>query len=167
MNVDEVPDPRNANGVPVTGRANDRREITGIVFRRPHAIARNLEGRKPDPFGPRRAVIVEIQSGVIRQDGQAAADQQHHKKEIEKVAVTDPEWEPVRPGEVVGINLGNGRNMRQASHGKLYPARENRGENRHSDSDQNGRADPDAEAAVLWVVHCPMCGIERNHIPPL
>jgi hypothetical protein len=56
--------------------------------------------------------------------------------------------------------------MRQASHSKLNPARENRRENRHGDSDQNRRANPDAEPAVLWVVHCSMRGIERNHNPP-
>ena len=121
VNVDEVPNPRNTNCVPVARRADDRRKITGIVFRRPDAVAGNLERRKPDPFASRRAVIIEIQTGMIHQDGQTAANQHHHKKEIEEVAVADPERKPVRPGEVVGIYLGNGWNMRQACHGKLNP----------------------------------------------
>ena len=80
------------------------------------------------------------------------------------MTIPHPERKAMRPGKVVGIYLGNGWNLRQACHGELNPARENRGENRHSDSDQNGRANPDAEAAVLWVVHCLMHGIERDHI---
>ena len=166
VNVDEVPDPRNPNSVPVAGCADDRRKVTGIVFRRPDAVARNLERCKSDPFAPRRAVIIEIQTGVIHQDGQTAANQQHHKKEIEEVAVTDPERKPVRPGEVVGIYLGNGWNMRQARQGKLKPGGKSHREYGHSDSDQNGRTNPDTEATVLWVVHCPMCGIKRNHNAP-
>ncbi len=88
--------------------------ITGIVFRRPDAVARNLERRKPDPFAPRRTVIIEIQTRMIHQDGQTAANQHHHKKEIEEVAVTDPERKPVRSSEVVGIYLGHRWNVRQA-----------------------------------------------------
>ena len=125
VNVDEVPDPRNADRVPVTGRANYRRNITGVVFRRPDAVARNLERRKPDPFAPRRTVIIEIQTRMIHQDGETAANQHHHKKEIEEVAVTDPERKPVRPCEVVRIYLGDRWNMRQAGYGKLNPGREN------------------------------------------
>jgi hypothetical protein len=40
---------------------------------------------------------------MIHPDGQTAANQHHHKKEIEEVAVTHPDREPVRPCEVVGI----------------------------------------------------------------
>ena len=49
---------------------------------------------------------------MIHQDGKAAANQHHHKKEIEEVAVADPERKAVRPCEVVGMYLGNGWNMR-------------------------------------------------------
>ena len=124
MNVDEVPDPRNADGVPIARCANERRDVTGVIFRRPDAVARNLERRKPDPFASRRAVIIEIQTRMIHQDGQTAANQHHHKKEIEEVAVTDPERKTVRPCEVVWIYLGDGWNVRQAGYGKLNPGRE-------------------------------------------
>ena len=80
------------------------------------------------------------------------------------MAVTNPHGKPVRPGEVVGVYLGNGWNMRQAEYYELNPGSKNRRENRTSDSDQDGRANPDAQAAVLWVVHCLMHGIERDHI---
>ena len=39
MHVDEVPARAHADGVPVAGRANERREIAGIVLRRPEAVA--------------------------------------------------------------------------------------------------------------------------------
>ena len=83
----------------------NRRNITGVVFRGPGAIAWDSYRCKPDPFAPRRAAIVEIQTRMIHQDRQTAANQHHHKKEIEEVAVTNPNRKPVRPYEVVGIYL--------------------------------------------------------------
>ena len=163
VNVDEVPNPRNADGVPVTRCANDRRNVAGIVLRGPDAVARNLERRKPDPLAARRAVIVEIETRMIDQDRQAAANQHRHKKEIEEVAVTHPERKAVRPGEVVGIYLGDRRNMRQAGSRQTQSRTREPRQNHHCDSDQNGRANPNAEAAVLWVVHCRVRGIEGNH----
>ena len=44
VNVDEVPNPRNTNCVPVARRADERRNIAGVVFRGPDAIAWDLSG---------------------------------------------------------------------------------------------------------------------------
>ena len=35
MNVDEVPRSRDANGVPVTGRGKERRDVTRVILGRP------------------------------------------------------------------------------------------------------------------------------------
>ena len=113
MHVDEVPHARHADGVPVAGRANERREIAGIVLRRPQAVARNLDGREADPLAARRAVVVEIEPGMIGEDGKAAADEHGDEEEVEEVAVADPEREAVRAGEVVGVHHRDGRNMRE------------------------------------------------------
>ncbi len=102
VDIDEVPDASNADGVPVTRRGNERRDIAGIVFRRPEAVAGHFERREADPFASRRAVVIEIQPRMIHQDRQAAANQQHHEKEIEEVAIAHPERKSVRTCEVVG-----------------------------------------------------------------
>ena len=163
VHVDEVPNPRNTNCVPVARRANQRRNITGIVFRGPDAVAWNLQRRNPDPFAPRRAAIVEIQTRMIHQDGQTAANQHHHKKEIEEVAVTHPDRKPVRSREVVGIYLRNGWNMRQSGHGDLNPRRRDYREDRDTDSDQDGRSNPEAKSAIGRIVDGSVCRIERDH----
>ena len=66
------------------------------------------------------------------------------------MAVTNPERKSVRPGEVVGIDLGNGWNMRQPGDGELDPGRErSRRESQCAIRCQDGWSNPDAEAAVL------------------
>ena len=125
MHVDEVPHACHADGVPVAGRANERREIAGIILGRPQAVARDLDGREADPLAVRRAVVVEIEPWMIGQDGKAAADEHGDEKEVEEMAVADPERESVRAGKVVGVHHGNGWNVRQAGHGHLNPRRGN------------------------------------------
>ena len=101
---------------------------------------------------------------MIHQDGQTAANQHHHKKEIEEVAVTHPDRKPVRPGEVVGIYLRNGWDMRQPGHGDLDPGRRDYRENRDTDSDQDGRSNPDAKSAIGRIMDGSVCRIERDHV---
>jgi len=48
---------------------------------------------------------------MIHQDGETAANQHHYKEEVEEVTIAHPEWEPMRPGEVVGVHLGDGRDI--------------------------------------------------------
>ena len=80
------------------------------------------------------------------------------------MAVTDPERKPVRSRKIVGIHLGDGWNMRQAGQLEFNPGRQNRAYNRDTDTDQNGGTNPDAEAAVGWVVHRAMRGVEGSHL---
>ena len=112
VHVDEVPDPRDADRVAIARCANQRRDVAGVVFCRPDAIAGNFERRKPDPFASRRAVVIEIEAWMIDQDGEPAADQHHHKKKIEEMAITDPERKTMRPREVVRVDLRDWRNLR-------------------------------------------------------
>ena len=109
--------------MPITWRANERRKITGIIFCRPESVARDLKWREPDPFAPRCAVIIEIQARVVNEDGESASNQQHHKKEIDEVAVTHPERKAVQPCEVVGVYLRNGWNGGKSRYGTLNPSR--------------------------------------------
>jgi hypothetical protein len=99
---------------------------------------------------------------MIHQYGKTAANQHHHKKEIEEVAVTNPNWKPVRPCEVVGIYLRNGWNMRQPGHSDFYPRRRDYREDRDTDSDQDGRSNPDTKSAIRRVVDRSVCRIERD-----
>ena len=100
---------------------------------------------------------------MIKQDGEATSDQKHHEKEIEKMAIAYPEREPVRPGEVIRKDLRDGRNRRQSGYCKLDPRGEDGGQDHGSDSDENGRANPNPEASVLGVMHCSVRSIEGNH----
>jgi hypothetical protein len=158
-----MPDPRDTDGVPVSGRADQGRDIAGIVLRRPNPIAGNLERRKPDPFASWGAIVIEIQPRMIHQDRKAAADQERHKKEIEEMAVSDPERKAVRPRKVVGIYLGNGRNARLPGNGDLDPGRRNDRDDRDTDSDQDRRANPNPEPAIGRVMDGPVCCIECDH----
>ena len=101
---------------------------------------------------------------MIHQDGQTAANQHHHKKEIEEVAVAHPDRKPVRSCEVIGIYLRNGWNMRQSGHGDLDPGRRDYRQDRDTDSDQDGRSNPDAKSAIRRIVDGSVCRIERDHI---
>ena len=68
------------------------------------------------------------------------------------MAVTNPNWKPVRPCEVVGIYLRKGWNMRQPGHGDFDPRRRNYRQDRDTDSDRDGRSNPDTKSAIRGIV---------------
>jgi len=68
MNVDEVPRPRDADGVSVTGCTEQRRDVPRIILGRPQPTLWNGDRRELDPFTARRAVVVEIQPWVVRKN---------------------------------------------------------------------------------------------------
>lgn len=148
--------------MPVTRRADDRRNVTSVVFCRPEAVAPNFQRRKPDPFASRRAPIVEIQTRVIHEDGNPAAYQHGHKKEIEEMAAADPQRKSVRTGKVVRIHLGDSCDVGDAFQRELDPGCADRAGNHNSDSNQNRRPDPDSESTVGRVMHRPVRGVTRN-----
>ena len=110
-----------ADGVPVAGQADPGGDVAGVVLGRPEAILRHLDRREAEPLRAGRAVDVPVQPGVIRQDRQAAADQQDHEQEVDEVEYADPHRKPVRGRQVVGVHRGDGRNDRQAPDIGLEP----------------------------------------------
>src|SRR5664280_2411097 len=121
VDIDEVPDPRDTDRVPIAGCTGERRNIARIIFRSPDAVAGNLERCQPDPLASRIAVVIEVQAGVVHQNRKAAANQHHYKEKIEEMAVADPERKPVWPCKVAGIYLGDRWNVREAGHSNLNP----------------------------------------------
>src|SRR6185312_8304156 len=114
---------RQADGMAIARCANERRNVTRIVFRGPDAVTWNCEGRKANPFASRRAAVIEIETRVVRQDRNPAADQNHHKQKIEEVAAAYPDGKAVRACEVIGIYLGNRRNGGHSAYRDLDPGR--------------------------------------------
>ena len=121
MHVNEVPDPRNPDCVPVAGSTNEGRNVAGVILCRPNPVTRDFDGREPDPFAARCAVIIKVQTRMIHQDRQTAANQHHHEQKIEEMTVTHPERKAVRPRKVIRIDLRDRGNIRQADKTKLNP----------------------------------------------
>ena len=163
MHVNEVPHARHADGVPVARRANERREIAGIVLGRPEPVGRNLDRRQADPLAARRAVVVEVEPWMIGQDGKTAADEHGYEEEIEEVAVADPERKAMRASKVVGVHHGDGWNVRQAAYGYLNPRRGHQRRNDGGDSDQNRRTNPEAVAAIRGIMNGGVFRVKLDH----
>ncbi len=160
MDDDEVPGARHADGVSVTGRSDERREVALIVVRRPQSVTRHLQGREMDPLAPRRAVVVEIEAGMIGENGEPAPNQQHDEQEIEEVAVANPHREARQRHAAGG---GCRRDGRLPEHGDLEPrGRQNRHDDR-TDADQDRGPNPDADATIRGKVHRSMRSIKSNH----
>ena len=96
---------------------------------------------KPDPFAF-LCSSAEIQARVIHQDRKTAANKHHYKEKIEEVAVANPQWEPVRTKKIIGVNLRDGRDMRQADKGHLDPRRRDQGRDDTAYPKHDGRTDP-------------------------
>ena len=93
------PLPRDADGVPVFGHADDRSKYSGrAILGRPNPTTWNKR-RKPDLFASRRAVVAKIQPRMNHQDRKAAADQKHHEKEIEKMTISNPKGKSILSGQ--------------------------------------------------------------------
>jgi hypothetical protein len=61
-------------------------------------------------------VIVEVETRMIGENGQAASDQHRDKKEVEEVTESHPYRKAMRTGEIVGKDLWDRRNMREPHH---------------------------------------------------
>jgi hypothetical protein len=88
--------PCHADRVPVAGQADPREKMAGVIFCRPDAVLRYLHRREPEPLGAGGAVKVPIQPGMVREDLQAAADEQDQKQEVDVVGNTQPGRKAVR-----------------------------------------------------------------------
>src|SRR6185312_12876281 len=75
VHVDEVPNACNANGVSIARCANQRRNITGIIFGGPDAVAwEDLDRCNPDPLAAWRTAVIKIKTRMIHQYRNAAAN---------------------------------------------------------------------------------------------
>ena len=135
--VEKVPCAGDPDRVPVAGERDERRDIPGIVLRRPEAIGRHHDRRETNRFRARRAVIVEVQPRMVHQDREAAPDEERDEEEIEKVAVADPHRKPVWAGRRGFVVQRHGRNGRHAEQGALRPGQEHRDRDEDQDGCQN------------------------------
>ena len=90
QHAEKVPMPRHADGMPVAGQANPRREIAGVFFGRPDAVFGHLDRCEPEPLGAGRAMDVPVQPRMIRENLQAAANEQDQEQEVDVVGDAQP-----------------------------------------------------------------------------
>ena len=124
--------------------------------------------REANPLAVRRAVVVEIEPGMIGEDGEAAANEHGDEEEVKEVGVANPEREAVGPGEVAGIDERDGRNVRQAGYGHLNPGRGHQRRDYGGNSDQNRRTNPEAVAAIRGMMNGGVLRVKLDHsVSPL
>src|SRR5665213_3740863 len=100
---------------------------------------------------------------MIHQDRQPTPDQQHQKKEIEKVAPPNPSGKPMRPAHLPFDELRQRRQLWKAIEHHLHPRNHYRNQNQGEKDNQNRGPYPDANSAVLRIMYGTMCTIERDH----
>ena len=102
----EVPVPGHADGVPVAGQADPRRNVTGVVFCRPDTVFGHLDRREPEPLGAGRAMDVPVQPGMVREDLQAAADEQDQEQKVDVMGDAQPSRKAVGLVAVEELSAG-------------------------------------------------------------
>src|SRR5262249_22757910 len=125
---------------------------------------RDFQGCKTNPFGSGSATVIKVQTRMVHEDGESAANQHHHEKEVEEMAVPQPRRKAVRTSEVVGIDLRNCWDRRQSSYGDLDPCRGNNAGDSNCDACQNRRSYPNSKSPIFRIVNGPMCCVEWDHI---
>ena len=114
QHAEEVPVAGHADGVPVAGQADPGGEVAGIILGRPEAVLRHLDRREPEPLRPGRAVDVPVQPGVVREDLQAAADEQDDEEKVDVVGDAQPGRKAMRLRRRLWDRSGGRRHRRQA-----------------------------------------------------
>ncbi len=90
--------PGHSNGVPVAGQSNPRRKVTGVVFCCPETVFGHLDRGQPEPLCAGRAMDVPIQPRMVREDLQAATDEQDQEQKVDAVGDAQPQRKAVRLG---------------------------------------------------------------------
>jgi len=137
---------RIADRVPPAGKADPGGQITRVFERVVRAVGGHPERGEPNPLGPRRAVDVPIEPGVIHQDLQPAPGQEHQEQEVEIVRGADPEREAMRPARRRGV--GDAQRRRQPEEEVVGPGEEGWTERQDREGEQLAASDPEAEATV-------------------
>ena len=73
--AEKVPVSGNTDGMPKSGQADPRGNITAIVFGGPHSVLGHHNGGEADPFRTQGAVVAPIKSRMIHENREAATDQ--------------------------------------------------------------------------------------------
>src|SRR5664280_1317849 len=163
MHRKEVPCSRHSHGVTISRQGDQRGDVTGVVLRRPQAVRRNFQRRKPHPFRVRRAMTVPIKPWVIHENGESAADQQQQKEEVHKMSQSQPSGETVRVWWIFQIDRRQERFRWKPGDQILSPG------NRHWSKSEDGkdknepRIYPNPETTVRWVVDRSMDFVECLH----
>src|ERR1051326_128788 len=126
IDIDEVPRARHPNCMAITGQRKQGRDVTRIVLRGPHTVLRNCQRRESNPFGPGRAMVIEIESRGVHENGKTTSDEHHHKEKIKEVGITNPHGKAMRSGWRHLVELRHGWNVRQPENSNLPPGKEKR-----------------------------------------
>ncbi len=163
MDGEEVPRSRHTHGVPVSGQGHPRGNVTGVVLRRPQAVGRNFERRKPHPLRVRRAMTIPIKSWVIHQNRESTPNQEHQEKEVHEMGQSKPGGETMRSGRIFQIDWRQVSLCWKSGDQILSPG------NRHWNESDNGKGkdepgiDPDPKTAIRWIVDRLMDLVECLH----
>src|SRR5579859_5808169 len=108
-------------------------------------------------------MTIPIKSGVIHQNGEPAANQQHQKKEVHKMGQSKPGGETMRNGRIFQMNWRQVSLCWKPGDQILSPG------NRHGNESDNGKGqdepgtDPDPKTAIRWIVDRLMDLVECLH----
>lgn len=129
----EVPMLGDADRMTVTGQAKPRREVSRVIFRGPEAVFWHCERREARPLCTGGTVAVAVESRVVHQDGEPAADQQDQEQKVDVMGDAEPGGETVRRRLRLQLLLGEDGDLRQAEQQILDPGGGDGGERQHDD----------------------------------
>jgi hypothetical protein len=147
----------------IAGKRNERRHVTRIILRGPHPICSHADRREADPFGTWRAIVVEVETRMVRQNRQTAANQEGDEQEVEKVTIPKPDGKAVRTGRRGFVDDGHGRDGRQSADCRLHPRDEKRHQRHSDDPAEHGWTHPQTDAPIRWIVHGAVGNVEGDH----
>ncbi len=128
--------PGHADRVPVAGQADPRGEVPRIVLGSPDAVLRHLDWCEPEPLGAWGAVDVPVQPGVVREDLQAATDEEDQKQEVDVMRDAQPSREAVRLHRRFGGKHAVGRQRGDADGAPLDVSRGNQEKQRRDEQQE-------------------------------
>ena len=108
-------------------------------------------------------MMIPIKSGVIHQNRESTANQEHQEKEVHKMGQSKPGREAMRNGRIFQIDWRQESLCWKPGDQKLSPGK------RHWNESDNGKGqdepgiDPDPKTAIRWIVDRLMDLVECLH----